>query len=52
MWWLTPVFKKDDPAKRKNYRPVSVIPEVSKFLERLMHQKINFYIDHFLSPYI
>ena len=27
---VTPVFKKDDPTKAKNYRPVSVLSFVSK----------------------
>ena len=27
---VTPIFKKDDPTKAKNYRPVSVLPVVSK----------------------
>ena len=47
---VTPVFKKDDPTKAKNYRPVSVLPGVSKIFERLMHKQISFYIDQFLSP--
>ena len=49
---ITPVFKKDDPTKAKNYRPVSVLPGVSKIFERLMHKQISFYIDQFLSPYM
>ena len=48
----TPVFKKDNPTKAKNYRPVSVLPGVSKIFERLMHKQISFYIDQFLSPYM
>ena len=49
---VTPVFKKDDPTKAKNYRPVSFLPGVSKFFERLMHKQISFYIEQFLSPYM
>ena len=49
---VTPVFKKDDPTKAKNYRPVSVLRGVSKFFEKLMHKQISFYIDQFLSPYM
>ena len=50
---VTPVFKKDDPTKARNYRPVSVPPGISKFFERQAKQKqINFYIDQFLSPYM
>ena len=46
---ITPVFKKDDPTKANNYRPVSVLPGVSKISQRLMHKQISFYIDQFLS---
>ena len=46
------VFKKDDPAKPKNYRPVGVLPGVSRIFERLMHKQISFFIDQFLSPYM
>ena len=48
---IMPLFKKDDPTKAKNYRPVSILPGVSKIFERLMHKQISFYIDQFLSPY-
>ena len=30
---VSPAFKKDDPLKTKNYRPVSVLPVVSRELE-------------------
>ena len=32
---VSPIFKKDDPHKLKSYRPVSVLPVVSKVFERL-----------------
>ena len=38
--------------KAKNYRPLSVLPGVSKLLERLMHKQITFYNDQFLPPYM
>ena len=47
---ITPVFKKDDPIKAKNYRPVKVLPWISKIFERLLHKQISFYVDQFLSP--
>ena len=50
--YKTPVFKKDDPTKAKNYRPVSVLPGVSKLFESLMNKKISFCIDQFLSLYM
>ena len=36
----------------KNYRPVSLLPIVSKLFERNMYNQILAYIDKFLSPYL
>ena len=36
----------------KHYRPVSLIPIVSKLFERDMYSQILAYIDTFLSPYL
>ena len=33
---ITPVFKKKDPLNKINYRPVSVLPSVSKIFEKLL----------------
>ena len=49
---VSPVFKKDDPLKTKNYRPVSVLPAVSKISERLVHKQMSLHVDRFMSPYI
>ena len=49
---VSPVFKKDDPLKTKNYRPVSVLPAVSKISERLVHKQMSLHVDRFLSPYL
>ena len=48
--YISPVFKKDDPLKTKNYRPVSVLPVVSKIFERLLHKQMSLHVDRFLSP--
>ena len=47
---VTPVFKKEDASLLKNYRPVSVLPVVSKIYERIMQKRILEYIDKHLSP--
>ena len=49
---VTPIYKKDDPNKSKNYRPVSVLPVVSQVFEKIMHDQISQYINSFLTPYL
>ena len=34
---VTPIFKKNDDLDKENYRPVSVLPHVSKIMERVMY---------------
>ena len=41
---VTPVFKKDDPFNKKNCRPASVLPAISKSYEKLMQRQVNDYI--------
>ena len=49
---ITPVFKKKDPLNKINYRPVSVLPSISKLFEKLMqHQLVN-YMENYLSPHL
>ena len=49
---ITPAYKKDDPTVIKNYRPISILPVVSKIFERILAKQINNYIDQFLSKYL
>ena len=46
---VTPVFKKGDPQSVKNYRPVNVLPNVSKVFERIMLKKVLEQMNKFLS---
>ena len=46
---VTPVFKKGDPTSVKNYRPVSVLPNVSKVFERIMLKQILEQMNKYLS---
>ena len=48
---VTPVFKKNNPLSKENYRLVSVLPIISKVFEKLMQNQINLYIKSFLLPY-
>ena len=47
---ITPVFKKGDATNAKNYRPVSVLPPVSKIYEKLKYKQIFSYLEKYLSP--
>ena len=46
---ITPVFKKLDPSDKANYRPVSILPLVSKVFEKIMYDQVYKYILHFLN---
>ena len=49
---VTPIFKKNDTPKLENYRPVSVLPVISKVFERIMQKQIATHIENYLSPYL
>ena len=49
---VTPIHKAKEKYLSKNYRPVSLIPIVSKLFERNMFDQISSYIENFLSPYL
>ena len=49
---VTVAFKIDDPTKSKNYRPVSVLPTVSKVFETLMHRQMSIFVEYLLYPYM
>ena len=40
------IYKKDDPFTEKNYRPVSILPTLSKIYERLLSEQLT---EHFNS---
>ena len=46
---VIPVFRKGDPQSVKNYRPVSVLPNVSKVFQRIMLKQILEQMDKYLS---
>ena len=52
---VTPIFKKEDKTNVKNYRPVSVLPTVSKIFERVLQKQISIYIkkvNFYLNIYV
>ena len=49
---ITPIFKKLECISKENYRPVSILPVVSKVFERIMQNQIKLYVDKYLSPFL
>ena len=49
---VTPIPKTKEKTLLKQYRPVSLIPIISKLFERNMFDQTSSYIENFLSPYL
>ena len=49
---VIPLYKKLDPLKKENDRPVSLLPHVSKVFERIIYKQIMSYVTNLLSDYI
>ena len=49
---VTPVFKKDDRLQKENYRPISILPTLSKIYERVLHQQLYNYFNSIFSKYL
>ena len=47
---VTPVHKKKDKNDKTNYRPVSILPNISKIYEKLIYNQLYDYFDEVLSP--
>ena len=46
---VIPVYKKLDPLQKENYRPVSLLPHISKVFERLSYTQINSFMENKIS---
>ena len=47
---LIPIFKKDDPFEKVNYRSISLLLSLSKVYEKLIYQLLNKLFEKKLSP--
>ena len=45
----TPAHKKDEPTDKENYRPVRVLPLLSKVFERLLYDQLSEYLEKHLN---
>ena len=44
------LYKKDDNMRKQNYRPISLLPTMSKVFERFIYNQLIDYISAFPSP--
>ena len=49
---ITPIHKCGEKIYQKNYRPVRILPVISKIYERVMQQQINSFVGNCLSPFM
>ena len=49
---ITPAHKKNETTNKENYRPVSILPTISKIFERNMYDQIYVYMNSHLSNYL
>ena len=49
---ITPIHKEKEKTIMKNYRPISILPVLSKLYEENMSEQIFSYVENFLSPYL
>ena len=47
---IVPVFKKEDQNDKTNYRPISLLPLISKIFEKFLYQQIEDFSNKILSP--
>ena len=48
---ITPVHKKDSKNVKENYRPVSILPNVSKIYEKIMFNQISDFFENIFSKF-
>ena len=48
---ITPVFKSGERSNKSNYRPVSILPSLSKLCERIIFAQMYEYMNTILSKY-
>ena len=46
---IVPVHKKENPTDKTNYRPVIVLPLLSKVFEKVVHEQLYEYLNHYLN---
>ena len=48
---VTPLFKEKDRSEKSNYRPISILSNLSKIFERCLYRQIEDYFNRYLSKF-
>ena len=48
---VTPLYKKNDPLLKTNYRPVSVLCIFSKIFEKILEQQLSDFFENIFNPF-
>ena len=48
---VTPVFKKDNRNQKDNYSPISILPIISKIIEKLICRQLSSHFDNIFSKF-
>ena len=48
---VAPAFKKTSKTSNDNYRPISILPNISKIHDRCLYKQMQTYFDDILSKY-
>ena len=48
---IKPIYKKESKNEKENYRPISILPTLSKTFERRMYDQLKDRFDKLLSKY-
>lgn len=51
-WGISPVFKKDCSLSKTNYKPLTILPSLSKVFETLVHSRISPYFEDIFHEYV
>ena len=43
---VSPIFKKDDPLDKENYRPECILPLLQKVNEKLLYNQLSDYVEN------
>ena len=46
------IFKKDEPLDKENYRPVSILPLLSKVYEKLLYNRLSHYVENIFNVFL